>query len=80
MIYLISMGVESSLAFTSMEAVRKGKGLRDEWEATMREHNVPEWYIWSCKKIKYMFPKAPVSYTRLDVYKRQHHKKRRKQR
>ena len=58
MIYLISMGVESSLAFTIMEAVRKGKGLRDEWEATMREHNVPEWYIWSCKKIKYMFPKA----------------------
>ena len=58
MIYLISMGVESSLAFTIMESVRKGKGLRDEWEATMREHNVPEWYIWSCKKIKYMFPKA----------------------
>lgn len=58
MIYLISMGVESSLAFTIMEAVRKGKGLREEWEATMREHNVPEWYIWSCKKIKYMFPKA----------------------
>lgn len=52
------MGVESSLAFTIMESVRKGKGLRDEWEATMREHNVPEWYIWSCKKIKYMFPKA----------------------
>ena len=58
MIYLISMGVESSLAFTIMESVRKGKGLRDEWEATMREHKVPEWYIWSCKKIKYMFPKA----------------------
>ena len=58
MIYLISMGVESSLAFTIMESVRKGKGLREEWEATMREHNVPEWYIWSCKKIKYMFPKA----------------------
>ena len=37
--------------------MRKGKG-SDEWEATMREHNVPEWYIWSCKKIKYMFPKA----------------------
>ena len=58
MIYLISMGVESSLAFTIMESVRKGKGLREEWEATMREHKVPEWYIWSCKKIKYMFPKA----------------------
>ena len=58
MIYLISMGVESSLAFTIMESVRKGKGLRPEWEATMIEHNVPDWYIWSCKKIKYMFPKA----------------------
>ena len=42
-----------------MEAVRKGKGLAaDEWEATMRAHDVPDWYIWSCKKIKYMFPKA----------------------
>ena len=58
MVYLISKGVESSLAFTIMESVRKGKGLREEWEATMREHEVPEWYIWSCKKIKYMFPKA----------------------
>ena len=58
MIYLISMGVESSLAFTIMESVRKGKGLRPEWEETMKEHNVPDWYIWSCKKIKYMFPKA----------------------
>ncbi len=58
MIYLIHMGVESSLAFTIMESVRKGKGLRPEWEATMVEHNVPDWYIWSCKKIKYMFPKA----------------------
>ncbi len=58
MIYLIHMGVESSLAFTIMESVRKGKGLRPEWEATMAEHNVPDWYIWSCKKIKYMFPKA----------------------
>ncbi|MGN8630005.1 PolC-type DNA polymerase III [Blautia sp. HCP3S3_G3] len=58
MIYLIGMGVESSLAFTIMESVRKGKGLRPEWEATMVEHHVPDWYIWSCKKIKYMFPKA----------------------
>ncbi len=58
MIYLISMGVESSLAFSIMESVRKGKGLREEWEAVMKEHNVPDWYIWSCKKIKYMFPKA----------------------
>ncbi|MDO4339781.1 MAG: PolC-type DNA polymerase III [Eubacteriales bacterium] len=58
MIYLISKGVESGLAFTIMESVRKGKGLRPEWEATMKEHDVPDWYIWSCKKIKYMFPKA----------------------
>ncbi|MDR2044983.1 MAG: PolC-type DNA polymerase III [Clostridium sp.] len=58
MTYLIQMGVESSLAFTVMESVRKGKGLREEWEAAMREKNVPDWYLWSCRKIKYMFPKA----------------------
>ncbi len=58
MIYLISKGVESGQAFTIMESVRKGKGLRPEWEQTMKEHDVPDWYIWSCKKIKYMFPKA----------------------
>ena len=58
MIYLMQMGVEAGLSFTIMESVRKGKGLKDEWIATMKEHNVPDWYIWSCKKIKYMFPKA----------------------
>ena len=58
MIYLIGKGVESGLAFTIMESVRKGKGLRDEWIETMKEHGVPDWYIWSCKLIKYMFPKA----------------------
>ena len=58
MIYLIGKGVESGLAFTIMESVRKGKGLRDEWITTMKEHDVPDWYIWSCKLIKYMFPKA----------------------
>ncbi|MBO4981665.1 MAG: PolC-type DNA polymerase III [Lachnospiraceae bacterium] len=58
MIYLIHKGVESSLSFTIMEAVRKGKGLKPEWEAAMREKDVPDWYIGSCKKIKYMFPKA----------------------
>ena len=58
MIYLIGKGVESGLAFTIMESVRKGKGLRDEWIETMNVHGVPDWYIWSCKLIKYLFPKA----------------------
>ena len=58
MIYLIGMGLESELSFTIMESVRKGKGLKDEWIEEMKAHDVPDWYIWSCKKIKYMFPKA----------------------
>ena len=58
MIYLIQKGIESETAFTIMEKVRKGKGLTEEQETIMREHDVPNWYIWSCKKIKYMFPKA----------------------
>ncbi len=58
MIYLINMGLESGLAFNIMESVRKGKGLKPEWEEEMTAHGVPDWYIWSCKKIKYMFPKA----------------------
>ena len=58
MIYLINMGLDSELSFTIMESVRKGKGLKPDWEAEMEAHNVPDWYIWSCKKIKYMFPKA----------------------
>lgn len=55
---LIAWGVENAHAFKIMEAVRKGKGLNPEWEAEMKEHGVPDWYIGSCKKIKYMFPKA----------------------
>ena len=58
MIYLIHMGLDKELSFTIMESVRKGKGLKPEWEEEMLKHNVPEWYIWSCTKIKYMFPKA----------------------
>ena len=58
MTYLIQMGVESSLAFTIMESVRKGKGLKEDWITAMKEKEVPDWYIDSCKKIKYMFPKA----------------------
>ncbi len=58
MIYLIGMGLESELSFTIMESVRKGKGLKEDWIKAMKEHGVPDWYIWSCQKIKYMFPKA----------------------
>ena len=58
MVYLIQKGLESEQAFTIMEKVRKGKGLTPEQEEVMRAHDVPDWYIWSCKKIKYMFPKA----------------------
>ncbi|MBQ7335031.1 MAG: PolC-type DNA polymerase III [Clostridia bacterium] len=58
MLDMIRYGLENAMAFKIMEAVRKGKGLTPEWEAAMREHGVPEWYILSCKKIKYLFPKA----------------------
>jgi DNA polymerase-3 subunit alpha (Gram-positive type) len=58
MLYLINKGLPSKTAFNIMESVRKGKGLTPEWEEVMLEHQVPVWYINSCKTIKYMFPKA----------------------
>ncbi|WP_242941975.1 PolC-type DNA polymerase III [Desulfonispora thiosulfatigenes] len=58
MIYLIQRGVESSTAFKIMEDVRKGRGVSPEFEQVLLENNIPKWYIESCKRIKYMFPKA----------------------
>lgn len=58
MTVLIQRGISNKEAFDIMERVRKGRGLKADQEAKMREHKVPEWYIESCKKIKYMFPKA----------------------
>lgn len=58
MIYLQHKGLEDSLAFQIMEHVRRGRGIPEEWQAEMRKNDIPEWYIESCLKIKYMFPKA----------------------
>ena len=74
MLDLIRYGLDRSHAFKIMESVRKGRGLTPEWEAEMKEHNVPDWYLASCKKIKYMFPKAhaaayAMSAIRLGWYK-----------
>ena len=68
MVDLIRYGLPSKASFTIMESVRKGKGLKPEWEELMHEHDVPEWYLDSCRKIKYMFPKAhAVAYVMMAV-------------
>ena len=72
--YLIFKGLPPKMAFTIMESVRKGKGLKPEFIEAMKKNDVPDWYIGSCKKIKYMFPKAhAVAYVmmsfRLAYYK-----------
>ena len=74
MLYLIMKGLDESTSFKIMEDVRKGKGLTEAYEKEMLAHGVPEWYIWSCKRIKYMFPKAhaaayDMSAIRLGWYK-----------
>ena len=56
--FLISQGMQEKMSFDIMESVRKGRGLKPEWEEAMREHNVPQWAIDSCHKIKYMFPRG----------------------
>jgi DNA polymerase-3 subunit alpha (Gram-positive type) len=58
MVYLVYKGLQPNVAFKIMEDVRKGRGLKPEYEEEMKKHTVPDWYIESCKKIKYMFPKA----------------------
>jgi len=58
MLFLISKGLDKKLSFKIMESVRKGKGIKEEEIEEMKKHNVPDWFIQSCQKIKYMFPKA----------------------
>ena len=68
MTYLLDKQLKPIDAFKIMEDVRKGRGLKPEYEATMKEHDVPDWYIDSCKKIKYMFPKAhAVAYVMMAI-------------
>ncbi len=58
MLFLLHKGVQPKMSFKIAEDVRRGKGLTPEFEEAMREQNIPEWYIQSCKTVKYLFPKA----------------------
>ena len=58
MTYLIDKGLPSKIAFSIMEDVRKGRGLKEEYVESMRVHKVPDYYINSCRRIKYLFPKG----------------------
>ena len=75
--YLVSKGMDAKESFFIMESVRKGKGLKDDWEADMRQAKVPDWFIDSCKKIAYMFPRAhAVAYVMMSLriaYFKVHH-------
>ena len=66
--YLIGMDVPPKMSFTTMESVRKGRGLTPDMEKAMIDHHVPEWFMDSCKKIKYMFPKGhAVAYVTMSL-------------
>ncbi|MDE6473457.1 MAG: PolC-type DNA polymerase III [Ureaplasma sp.] len=69
MIYLIDKGIEPSIAFKVMEDVRKGKRINPEHQKILEENNIPEWYINSANKIKYMFPKAHATAYVLHAWK-----------
>lgn len=68
MVYLVYKGLKPKVAFDIMESVRKGKGLKPEQEQIMLENKIEDWYIESCKRIKYMFPKGhAVAYVMMAV-------------
>jgi len=77
MVYLIHMGVEKKVAFKIMESVRKGRGITDDEADQMLDVGIPDWYVESCRKIKYLFPKAhAVAYVLMTVriaYFKMHH-------